>query len=915
MPAGGRKNDTTGRGSLSVDRPGLSRTTSSFFDVSFIRKVAAEARSAAEDVESLSAATDPAAIELAKQSVSQYSPTAQRVSSSIAHPFFESVEPRSPTPQRRDDVKLFPFIDRVEVGFTRDGVVDGFRTTIVVSVTTGELDRVAAIRLFRRDMGPTDEALPLSISGMGMVAIQSGRKSPDKLVTYERFQRERGSLGGLARSQPDGLLNLRGPSEPVKPRAAVSQGDVQRRMSVRNLSGMVPREVAARMDPGVSLDLRTVSRVRSIGSTLPAVEPVGRLFAPKETLARRSITVEPPRRGGEFGTERRNSSGFREIHFATVSSLSRKDVGDISELSFTDLTVLRGSRYSYYAVLVDREMRESKRSEIVTVTVDHTRPPGTPDIFVSSDGRRVHVQALSDEKFIEKFEIYRRERVPSREPLEILAVSLQGVELQTRPPTSAGWVQVGEPISSQDGRTSFSDGRVSPGSSYEYRVYSVDCFGNKSPTPAEAVVSVGGRTPNTLSPLTLTAELDQKTKKTRVGVFVDSPAIRSVFITRRDVTVREHSFRDPLTPDIPHMGNRDAKRWRASDPVLYDQRAGWNGHIQVMGTGTVAFSDNTVRLDHSYQYCAYGMDDRGIRTPYAFSQMVFVSRRPLVNTPAGIVVSATTSSVRLSWKDSDVLFSPDELMGDRDALERASVRSLFQVQRREMGAPVWDDFPLIESVSFEDPVLDADPPPFRPAYPKLGRTYLYRVGTLQSGNYYSNFTDPVSVTVQVPPRPPPTLVVRCSDTRAHPSYVVVNWTGRGDVSHWLVERAAVNNFSAGSVSAQSQIVGLPFVEIARVTPESSRASSRESDLGRRRDPAVFVGERFYIDHDIEMGNSYFYRVSSVSIDGAQSDPAYRGIYVSNSTFERKLLSVLGDGEREDLSRRMVPMTMISGRFR
>lgn len=918
MPDGGRKNDTSAHAKLKVSRTVRTFSTSSFFDVSFVSKVAKEAKSAAEDVERMSAQADTAAIDLAKQSVGQYSTTVSRASASISRPFFDAADPRTPTSQRKDDVKLFPFIDHVQVSFSRDGVIDGFYTRVVMSVMKHELERTRAVRVFRCDHGPSELSSPLTMTGIGKVAVPTGRKNIDKLVTYERSHREDGTLGALSKIQPDGFVNLRNSNPTVENRFAITQGDVQRRISAKNLAGILTPQESARVDPGVAFDLKTISRVRSMsGQARSHAEAVGRLFVPKETAERASLPVQKTKgQAGKFAIEKRNALAFREVHFATISNLTKKTVGDVVEFSFVDNSVMRGRRYSYYVVIVDNEMRESRRSEVVTLTVDRFIPPATPEIAISNDGRRVYLQMISNDSFVEKFEVYRRERnVTANRPVELLAIG-DGVDVEERSPTRAGWAQIGEAIVSQDMRSSFSDGRVVPGSEYEYRIYAVDCFGNKSPTPADGVTRVrSGHNPMSLEPLTTTAEVDQRTRKANVSVYIDDPRVRAVFISRRDLTIREHSFRDPLTGDIPAVNTKDVKRYRTSDPVLHDQRAGWNGHVQINGTGSAGFVDNTVRFDHSYQYCAYGVDARGIRTPYAFSQVIFVARKPLVNAPVELSSTVTTSSVMLSWKDANISFSPDDLMGNRETLENTSVRALYQVQRKDIGGVNWESFPLTDQPVFDDELLDADPPSYRPAYPSKGRTYLYRVGTLQSGNYYSNFTEPVAVKVVVPPEMPSFLAVRCSDTRIRPTYTVVNWNSGGDVAYWQVDRVAVNNYVSPSISSPDQISALNFVEVARVTPEASRATARNQDETRKRDESLFIGERFYIDSDIEIGNSYFYRVRAVSTHGDVSEYVYRGIYISNSTFERKLKSVVTSEERERLSKTLMPMTFIPERFR
>jgi len=66
---------------------------------------------------------------------------------------------------------------------------------------------------------------------------------------------------------------------------------------------------------------------------------------------------------------------------------------------------------------------------------------------------------------------------------------------------------------------------------------------------------------------------------------------------------------------------------------------------------------------------------------------------------------------------------------------------------------------------------------------------------------------------------------------------------------------------------------------------------------------------------VEIGNTYFYRLRAVSVTGVVSEPIYRGILISNSTFERKLAGIITTDERTSLVQSGTPMTLVSEKFK
>jgi hypothetical protein len=317
--------------------------------------------------------------------------------------------------------------------------------------------------------------------------------------------------------------------------------------------------------------------------------------------------------------------------------------------------------------------------------------------------------------------------------------------------------------------------------------------------------------------------------------------------------------------------------------------------------------DAAVGFDRIYQYTVFGVDVRGNLTSPAHSSPLRVSVKPIVDPPvnveAEVVVSeGVPTGVTISWDGGTSDFSPNELIGDQDVLAATAVRSVFQVERRVVGGSVWDVMPATTESFFTDPVSSAPNPPFRPAYAVSLQEYDYRVIAMQSGGFISNYTDPVRVLISPEVKPPGTIWVRSTDTAISPTHVVVSWNYSGDfVDGWEVERAVVNKIYGSKITSMDsrEALSLNYKSVASIKRESSRAHGLSSDT-TGFDPRAFVGNRYYIDQEVSLANSYFYRVRAID-SRRSSDWVYAGIVLNDSPFDRKFMSALSDDERLSMS--------------
>jgi hypothetical protein len=173
---------------------------------------------------------------------------------------------------------------------------------------------------------------------------------------------------------------------------------------------------------------------------------------------------------------------------------------------------------------------------------------------------------------------------------------------------------------------------------------------------------------------------------------------------------------------------------------------------------------------------------------------------------------------------------------------------------------------------------------------------------MQSGAFISVHTEPVRVSIVPEIFPPPVVFVRSTQMSARPVSIVVSWQYDGIfVDGWEVQRAVTNKIFGGRVTSMDSSIarGLSYIGIASVTRESSRGLGVSSD-DRVFDPRIFMGNRSFIDRDVSVANSYFYRVRSLGHNGLQSDWSYGGILLTDSPFDRKFMSSLSDDEKSHL---------------
>lgn len=791
-----------------------------------------------------------------------------------------------------------PELDFVEVGVDRTfGVLDSFFARVVFSLPLDQLARVSYFRVLRAPTGPLDvskpafsalaESIPLSFRAKSSETVSNaalrllGTGVPNKLsdfVSDDRFSSQRNVLSGSS-------------MRPVPPSV-----NTNRRMAPAGLVSI------ANGDRSVLENVAFYVNQRNVTATQ-------RTALPLRAGKRQYVNVL---RGQSVGSSTAivsdgNSLGFSEV--TRVSTVPARRVGAIAEFEYFDPSVVYGAGYVYYVVAVPKLGIAGARSRLAVVGITRDSPPRTPNVLYGVSRVPRFVMRTSG-SFIDHFEVFRRGGSPP-DDVRLISTNRSMIDSGKTSVMDSGFYHVGDVGVGADKSAIFVDDRATPGIRLDYRIYAVDSFGLKSQTAFSCSVLLPdpGRTVLLGLPA-VTAEQAPGGRIVNVTITCDDQRVQGLIVKRRDVSINENGFRQPTRPDYFTFGVFGPKRSRARlGPSLnqFSSQA-WNGVIQGF-SGSATFTDRSVQFDRAYQYAVVGVDARGNETATVPTQPVFVAVKPVADAPTSVTgtllgdPSGSPESVLVQWTVGTVDFSPVELIDDQDVLAATSVRSVFQVERRQVGKSAWLVMPPTTASYFIDPVGGRPAPRFRPPFALPNERYDYRVIAMQSGAFLSTHTDPVRVNVVPEILPPPALVVRSSSTAVRPLRIVVSWDYRGIfVDGWAVQRAVTNRifgsriFSMDSAEARS----LEYSDVGTVRRESSLAlgiSSGQSSLDSR----LFVGNRVFIDSDVSMANSYFYRVRAMDSTDRSSDWTYGGISLTDSPFDRKFLSSLSDDDRARLS--------------
>lgn len=769
-----------------------------------------------------------------------------------------------------------PELDHVEVGHDRAvGVLDSFFARVVVSLPLGDLSRANTIRVLRASNGPVAGVRKPNFSAMiDSMPLRAGSKNQDP-IALAAFAVDRVGVGNQ-------LTSLVADDAFADQRSAVSSGSLRAPLARANTN----RGVTSAGLVSLAADRSVIENV-DFYVNRRTLDPQPAPANPLSVGIRTGINVL---QGSAVGSSTTfspvgNGQEFREVARIAIAPSSYVTIGSFAEFEYVDPSVVFGGSYTYYAVCSDRDGNDGPRSRLVRAEIVKRSPPAAPHVLFGVIAGRPRFSIRCSGSFVDRVEVFRKGGRSFAE-------------------AHNGFLHVTDVGTGGDRSATFTDADVSPGQRLDYRFYAVDSFGVKSGTPFSCSISLpdhGSTIPLTLP--SITAEQDRGGRNVRVTVGSDDPRVTSFVVTRKDLSTNDISMRQSTTPDYFTLGRTSAKRGRSrSGPALsqYSSKA-WTGVLPCV-SGSAQMSDLSVEFDRSYQYSVRSVDLRGNVSSDVRSQPLLVTVKPVSDAPvslSGTVIAddgGTPSLVRLHWTVGTNDFPPQDLIGDQDVLNATIQRSVFQVERRRVGEAVWQPLPAVTGDTFDDVVSSREAPSYRPPYARAGLEYDYRVIAMQSGGFLSTYTDPLRIPVVPEVFSPGTLWVRSTDTAVRPLHAVLSWQYEGEfVDGWDIERAAVNKvFAAKLVSVDSRDVqGLAFSRIAEVKRESSRTTSG--------DRTVYVGNHAYVDTDVDMANSYYYRIRAVDLAGRASAWSYGGVSLTDSPHDRKFFSVLSDDERVALA--------------
>jgi hypothetical protein len=798
-----------------------------------------------------------------------------------------------------------PELDFVRIGNGQKrgrGTLDSFYAKVVVSLTQADAAEASYVRILRASNGVLSSAPSPGFSAMidAMPATVS-RKNTD-CVAQTAFRAAAVGVGNRLTTavHDDVFTGTRVVVASASLRPLPTPVNTNRTTS--SPAGLV---TLANADRSVLENVTFYVNQRS--STIP-----GQLQLPLQVVSKQGMNVL---QGSGVSSaspivQASNAAGFAEVARLTVAN--RPTVGGYVELEWTDGAVTYGSSYSYYAVVGNSLGLEGPRSRIIKADVIRVVPPKAPVTLFSVISDEPRFSLVCSGSFLDHIEVFRRGGKP---PQTVPLLNTAQAAFDEGPPvtTDSGYYHIGDVGLGIDRSAVYVDTDVLAGQAYDYRIFTVDSFGFKSSTPFSCSITLpdyGSRAPLALP--AITAEQSQGGEAVTVTLAADDDRVTSFIVSRIECKTHEEAFRSPTTPSYFTLGTpRSAKRFRSRSGPSLDRNSSkaWTGVLTAV-SGAAQFVDQAVTFDRVYQYAVKSVDVRGNTTTSVLSAPVMVAVKPVSDSPvavtAAVVLEPTTgapTAVTVAWGAGTNDFSPNDLIGDQDVLASTAQRSVYQVERRAIGASKWEVMPATTDLSFSDPVSTAPAPKFRPPYAAVNLEYDYRVIAMQSGAYLSTYTDPVRIVVAPGITAPPILYVRSTPSSVRPVVLAVSWRYDGQfVDQWEIQRAVTNKiygskiFSMASADAQS----LDYQWFATVPREASQGVGVSAEAVPLP-TTVVPGNRFVLDPWVSLANSYFYRVRALDANGNPSAWTYGGIQLTDSPFDRKFMSSLTAAQKSSMA--------------
>jgi hypothetical protein len=843
------------------------------------------------------------------------------------------IPPKSENAKATTFNNFTPDIEEASVDIdTSAGAVDNFHVSLLINLRKEAMQEIRLIRVFRATIDNPVYTRPLatlSMAAMQRISSARGRKNEDSSAFQIRLNDA---------NVPNAISNLN-PFDPYTgvrknssgPRGLMIPPPLAGSKNQESYASNAVPQSLSHLDKSVLENINVISNIQqnpiygfmNNSGDQPIQVGVNVNTGMRLGLAQQT-QVQNNKSNSSYIIDQSNKLAFQQICSISMDKLKYKRVGDLIEIEIDDSTVMFGKGYKYFAVTVNNDMKQSSRSQVVSVVIEGLRIPERPlSVVQTNDQKSVALNISVGDQLVEKFEVYRKENTVDRKTTTSSTTINDKIGFSSvkydRTISDNNYLLIGECPNGLKTGGQFIDKEVIPGREYSYRVYSVDIFGNKSESPVEItsyIPDLEQQFVNLKAP-SLLSEVDSKTLRVKLSFQCDDPNIRMLQIERRDLTIGQELFTVPTNPPRSILGGTRLKgRKYLEGERMYDKdpEKSWNGVIIPTHGIKQELKDTTAVPDHIYQYRIFGVDAYGNRSSYSITPPMLVVRRAFINEPKSVTVTMDltqgSENIKISWIDGNIDKPAEDLLGDQNDLEATSVRTLYQVQRLKNGESKWLNFPLMTGTLLIDKMkgVETDTAPnYRPPYPEYNQTYLYRVQAVQVGGFISNFSKQIKVFTGKGMTQPINFKLLTPSVQTRPFYVMLNWdthSTSGVVDYWEIERAEVNNYAASKLNYNNpaefkDIVYKPF---RKVYLESSRFVSKVMASEKSTNSSVIVGNHHFADTQVDFGNSYFYRIKAVSPEGTSSKWSYKGIKLTSASFEKKWSTLLTDEEKQGLSK-------------
>ena len=406
----------------------------------------------------------------------------------------------------------------------------------------------------------------------------------------------------------------------------------------------------------------------------------------------------------------------------------------------------------------------------------------------------------------------------------------------------------------------FTDDTVKCGEYYVYRIYLKNVFGFISePAEIKWFSSVQAITPETRSntfkiPI-FSAVPDQNSNFIKINIFPNDPLVSFYILERRDLSSKENDF---STPPL----------WKSNSFFLEKNKEKTIGNDlnTKISMKEISFIDDTIIVGRIYQYRICGSDLFENRSSYV-AKMAKTEGKKSLRSPININYNILRDSpfrIKLSWANDNILTDVKKLFEGTSDVEKKPNQFLYQIQRRKSNKQLYESFPVtannfiidevptgdfvafqsekIEDTYTELPNRKTDNNvwnrPFELPYFLIENSfYYYRVKVMDLNKQESNFSQEIKVSVYPRLSTPLNFKASVLNTKIKPLSVGLFW----DIDpllftpdHWVIERK-IDNIN---------------------------------------DSFTFIGSAYlqteFFDRDVEIGNTYLYRIKSVDLLGRES---------------------------------------------